>query len=179
MIGVKDHHQESLVGQAGEVEPVYDTYSLSFFLFDKQSRELYFPQFPGATTGHPSLEQSMEDGGAPPETIDTVLNATEQAFEILGAGFGIVGFFFILLIAAVFSTLGGLIGGAVFKNEPQPPAPTTATGTLQSKRASLAGNTPIGSSGAWPRLRKRESYAPAPGCVIVTHFFLTIPGRAF
>ena len=70
MIGVKDHHQESLVGQAGEVEPVYDTYSLSFFLFDKQSRELYFPQFPGATTGQPSLEQSMEDGYLP--SVQTV-----------------------------------------------------------------------------------------------------------
>jgi hypothetical protein len=25
-VGVKDHHQESLVGQAGEIEPVYDNY---------------------------------------------------------------------------------------------------------------------------------------------------------
>src|SRR5687767_75445 len=24
MVGVKDHHQESLIGQAGEIEPVYD-----------------------------------------------------------------------------------------------------------------------------------------------------------
>ena len=31
MVGVKDHHQESLVGQAGEIEPVYDNYTLQFF----------------------------------------------------------------------------------------------------------------------------------------------------
>lgn len=44
MVGVKDHHQESLVGQTGEVEPVYDAYALSFFLFDPVSRTQYLPQ---------------------------------------------------------------------------------------------------------------------------------------
>jgi hypothetical protein len=48
MIGVKDHHQESLIGQAGEIEPVYDRYALGFFLFDKSSRVLHLPQFPEA-----------------------------------------------------------------------------------------------------------------------------------
>jgi hypothetical protein len=44
MIGVKDANQESLIGQAGEIEPVYDAYSVSFFLFDPKSRRLAFPQ---------------------------------------------------------------------------------------------------------------------------------------
>ncbi|NCA70798.1 MAG: hypothetical protein EOM91_11955, partial [Sphingobacteriia bacterium] len=46
MIGVKDHHQESLVGQAGEVEPVYDHYAVGFFLFDPLTRRLDLPQNP-------------------------------------------------------------------------------------------------------------------------------------
>jgi hypothetical protein len=44
MVGVKNHHQECLVGQAGEVEPVYDNYAVSFFLFDAADKRLYFPQ---------------------------------------------------------------------------------------------------------------------------------------
>ena len=36
MVGVKDHRQENLIGQAGEVEPVYDHYAVSFFLHDPQ-----------------------------------------------------------------------------------------------------------------------------------------------
>ena len=65
MIGVKDAHQESLVGQAGEIEPVYDEYALSFFLFDPVTRELHFPQFPAAVGGVRGLDQSLEDGYLP------------------------------------------------------------------------------------------------------------------
>ena len=65
MIGVKDHHQESLVGQAGEIEPVYDKYSLGFFLYDKQNKTLHFPQSPSDIPGQQSLGQSMEDGYLP------------------------------------------------------------------------------------------------------------------
>ena len=43
MIGVKDAPQECLVGQAGEIEPVYDEYALSFFLFDPTTRQFDFP----------------------------------------------------------------------------------------------------------------------------------------
>ncbi|WP_447041570.1 hypothetical protein [Streptomyces sp. DSM 118878] len=46
MVGVKDHHQESLIGQAGEIEPVYDKYCLSFFLFDPATGALSLPQLP-------------------------------------------------------------------------------------------------------------------------------------
>lgn len=63
-VGVKDHHQESLVGQAGEIEPVYDNYAVSFFLFDPQHRALHLPQFPTATEGRP-LEQHHEAGFLP------------------------------------------------------------------------------------------------------------------
>src|SRR5688500_594610 len=62
MVGVKDHRQESLVGQAGEVEPVYDEYALSFFLFDPATRDCCYPQVarPGTT-----LTQSLEHGYLP------------------------------------------------------------------------------------------------------------------
>lgn len=47
MVGVKDHGQESLVGQAGEVEPVYDKYAVSFFVFEPDTRRLHLPQLLG------------------------------------------------------------------------------------------------------------------------------------
>jgi hypothetical protein len=66
MVGVKDAEEESLVGQAGEVEPVYDEYSVSFFLFDPATKQLYFPQNPAPQPdGAPSLQQELEDGYLP------------------------------------------------------------------------------------------------------------------
>ena len=65
MVGVKDHHQESLVGQSGEIEPVYDNYALQFFLFDPVSRLLHLPQFPKAVTGVVPLSQELEEGYLP------------------------------------------------------------------------------------------------------------------
>jgi len=64
MIGVKDAPQECLVGQAGEIEPVYDEYALSFFLFDPATRKLDFPQFPNAGVGAP-LRQRLDNGYLP------------------------------------------------------------------------------------------------------------------
>lgn len=61
MIGVKDHHQESLVGQAGEVEPVYDHYAVAFFLFDPLTRRLDLPQSPAPLPDGPALTQGLED----------------------------------------------------------------------------------------------------------------------
>lgn len=61
MIGVKDHHQESLVGQAGEIEPVYDNYTISFFIFDPNTKQVHLPQLAGGS----SLEQELEDGYLP------------------------------------------------------------------------------------------------------------------
>ena len=63
------------------------------------------------------LEQ-METAGAPPELLDQV----EPLFEILSGGGGVALVLIVsLVLAIVFSTIGGLIGGAVFKVEPSPP----------------------------------------------------------
>jgi len=55
----------------------------------------------------------------PPEAeplIEFLLNTSSFVLILMG-------FFVTLLIAAIFSTVGGLIGGAVFKVEAPPPAP--------------------------------------------------------
>ncbi len=61
MVGVKDYTQESLVGQCGELEPVYDEYTLLHLLFDPASGKLYFPQDPAAG----GVKQSFKDGYLP------------------------------------------------------------------------------------------------------------------
>ncbi len=71
MVGVKNNHKESLIEEAGEIEPVYDQYTLSFFLFDPLAKKLYFPQLPQANGAIPSLEQSLEDGYLP--VVTTIL----------------------------------------------------------------------------------------------------------
>lgn len=65
MVGVKDHSLETLVGQAGELEPVYDRYAISFFLFDPTASVLQLPQFPGAVARGRALSQSHEQGYLP------------------------------------------------------------------------------------------------------------------
>lgn len=65
MVGVKNAHQECLIGQSGEVEPVYDEYSTSFFLFDPQTRELHLPQFPDFSRQPSPLTQAWQDGYLP------------------------------------------------------------------------------------------------------------------
>lgn len=57
----------------------------------------------------------MEEAGAPPEIIDMIAPGAELASSFVFT------FFSTLLLAAVFSTVGGLIGGAVFKVEAAPP----------------------------------------------------------
>jgi hypothetical protein len=61
MVGVKNAHQECLIGQSGEVEPVYDEYSISFFLFEPLSRTLHVPQFPDFSRTPSPLTQSWQD----------------------------------------------------------------------------------------------------------------------
>ena len=65
MVGVKDHTQESLIGQAGEVEPVYECYAVSAFLFDPATRALHLPQFPRDSGRGRPLEQFHEDDHLP------------------------------------------------------------------------------------------------------------------
>ncbi|MEU9914106.1 hypothetical protein [Streptomyces sp. NPDC051001] len=61
MVGVKDHRQESLIGQAGEIEPVYDKYSLSFFLHDPATGAVRLPQLPDGGR----VEQRLEAAHLP------------------------------------------------------------------------------------------------------------------
>ena len=77
------------------------------------------------------MVEQMESGGAPPEFVDFFT----RMIEMFGAGSGaaiLMGFLVTLLLAAVFATIGGLIGGSVFKVEAQPPAapsPPAGSGT--------------------------------------------------
>jgi hypothetical protein len=64
MVGVKDRHQECLIGQSGEIEPVYDQYALGFFLFDPASRRADYPQYPDFTRPA-ALRQGWTDGYLP------------------------------------------------------------------------------------------------------------------
>jgi len=68
MVGVKDHRQESLVGQAGEIEPVYDAYACGFFLFDPARRAVHVPQLP-ADDGGPSVLRQERDAGYLPVIV--------------------------------------------------------------------------------------------------------------
>jgi len=62
----------------------------------------------------------LEQAGLPPESMDIAAKWIEGSTGFMGL---IWGFFISLLLAAVFSTVGGLIGGAAFKVEPPPAAP--------------------------------------------------------
>ena len=77
------------------------------------------------------MAEMMEQFGLPSETIDTAMRFMQGSTGFMGL---ILGFFLTLLLAAVFSTIGGLIGGALFKvlppetppgdsSEPPPPPP--------------------------------------------------------
>ena len=63
MVGVKDAHQESLVGQAGEIEPVYERYAVTFFIL--ANGKLHFPQIAEAGAPAPTLSQQRQDGYVP------------------------------------------------------------------------------------------------------------------
>jgi len=65
MVGVKNTPQECLIGQSGEIEPVYDEYALGFFLFDPTARRLYQPQRPAFSGAATTLTQSWQDGYLP------------------------------------------------------------------------------------------------------------------
>jgi hypothetical protein len=64
IVGVKDARQESLVGQAGEIEPVYERYTVSFFLMDAAGR-LHLPQLLEPGSGQPALEHRRQGGYLP------------------------------------------------------------------------------------------------------------------
>lgn len=56
----------------------------------------------------------------PPFVLEMLDQARENAGKLLPLQM-ILGFLLWVLVGAVFSTLGGLLGGAVFKHEPPPP----------------------------------------------------------
>lgn len=68
------------------------------------------------------IVEMIEQMGLPPENIDAAIKIAEMFSGVTGIVFL---FLFWLLAAAFFSTIGGLIGGAVFKVAP-PPAPPAA-----------------------------------------------------
>jgi hypothetical protein len=63
MVGVKDAHQESLVGQAGEIEPVYERYAVTFFVL--ADGKLHFPQVAEAGAPSSTLAQQRQGGYLP------------------------------------------------------------------------------------------------------------------
>ncbi|MGH7516497.1 MAG: hypothetical protein ACREOC_03370 [Gemmatimonadales bacterium] len=65
LVGEPNQDLESLVGQAGEVEPVYDQYALNFLLFDPITREIYFPQQAGLDGRASSLSQTLVEDSLP------------------------------------------------------------------------------------------------------------------
>lgn len=72
------------------------------------------------------VQRTLEMSGNMPPAVREILENYGQprtALGFLGAlVFRVIGFFFLLVVGAVFSTLGGLLGAAVFKKSP-PPAP--------------------------------------------------------
>jgi hypothetical protein len=70
------------------------------------------------------LADMMEQYGMPPESVDMAMKFMEGAGTFTGM---IISFFVVLLLAAIFSTIGGLIGGAVFKVVPEAPPPEVTT----------------------------------------------------
>ena len=70
------------------------------------------------------LREQLESGGnLPPEMLDTLEQISNFLVESGGGLLFIIGFGFALLMGAVFCTVGGLIGGAVFKKDPPAAAP--------------------------------------------------------
>jgi hypothetical protein len=92
------------------------------------------------------MEQMLEmmeqyGGDMPPEAMEFL-----EGMSTWGLGtFFLFGFMLSLFMGAIFSTLGGLIGGAVFKSEMQPPAPPAA-----APPAPPAPQPPVGGGGTPP-----------------------------
>ena len=68
------------------------------------------------------MMEHLEGRELEPEVLDTSAEFMEMSQSASGL---VIMFFATLLIAAIFSTIGGLIGGSVFKVEPPPPTAST------------------------------------------------------
>ena len=60
----------------------------------------------------------MSGADIDPEVLDGITHFMESSGGLMMI---LIGLFFALVCGAIFGTLGGLIGGSVFKVEPQPP----------------------------------------------------------
>jgi len=104
LIGEPNQNLESLVGQAGEIEPIYDQYTLSFFIFDNRTRAVHLPQL-AAIDGRPSkLNQKLLDGWLPAveTTYDTGtgIHVRQLAFGTPIARTDLRGFVLVRLVAS-------------------------------------------------------------------------------
>ena len=77
----------------------------------------------------PAIMQAMQNAvsrmpGVPPEALDAIERFSADAGTVSVIGL-VLRFLLNAFMGAVFSTLGGLLGGALFKHEPPPPPPVT------------------------------------------------------
>jgi hypothetical protein len=70
-------------------------------------------------------EQMESQGNMPPEGLEMLDKVGTFMTDSGGVTLAILGLGLSLVTGAIFCTIGGLIGGAVFKKEPQAPAPPT------------------------------------------------------
>jgi len=96
----------------------------------------------GAGGWREAVDQAIrqtEDAGGDTEAIERFAEFLESAGPFL---LGVLGFGVSLLLALVFSTIGGLIGGAAFKYTPPPAAPPTGGTVPPPPPPSPGGSTP-------------------------------------
>ncbi|MDX1389323.1 MAG: hypothetical protein R3344_09035, partial [Acidobacteriota bacterium] len=70
-----------------------------------------------------AIQQIEGNPDIPPEMAEQIIGF----IEMFGSGFSVIGFGVVLVCALIFATIGGLIGGSVFKVEAAPPAPQQPT----------------------------------------------------
>ncbi len=66
-----------------------------------------------------AIEQIRNAEGMDPQMAEQIVGW----IEMIGSGFSPIGFGLVLVCGLIFGTIGGLIGGAVFKVEAAPPTP--------------------------------------------------------
>jgi len=76
-----------------------------------------------------ALEQMERMEGVPPEFLDSMRDFVDNTGVLFMVA---LVFFFMVILSAIFSTIGGLIGGAVFKVEAAPSEPENGTPPAES-----------------------------------------------
>ncbi len=88
------------------------------------------------------MEQASERLPIPGEAIEMVRRWVESGWFPVLIAIGYFGFF--ILSGGIFATLGGLLGGAIFKHEPAPPAPPMVPPPPPAPPAGWGGMPPSG-----------------------------------